>query len=163
MGAKETTIVMEKQIINLAHKETQEVAALSSIAQPLDSLKRKADFWNGIGYEGMFVVFRIAEVFSYLWIGKMILTQQASYGDIMMFVALIWQLWRPISSLGEMYADWRKNAARHESLQELLQTPVTIPDGEQVYRYHDGSIAISDISFSYTEGRSIFSHFALAV
>jgi ABC-type multidrug transport system fused ATPase/permease subunit len=161
--AKETTIVMEKQVINLASKENQEVAALSSLAQPLDTLKWKADFWNGIGYEGMFVIFRVAEVFSYLWIGRMILTQQASYGDIMMFVALIWQLRWPISSLGEMYADRRKNTARHESLQELLTTPVTVVDGDQKYTYQQGNIEIHDISFAYKDGRNIFSHFSLTL
>ncbi len=162
-GAKETTIIMEKQTISLANKEEQEVNLLSEIRKPLDTLKWKADFWNSIWYELIYLLFRVAEIWSYIMIGRLILAQQATYGDIMMYIAFIWQLRWPIQSIGEMYADRRKNTARYDSLQELINIPVSIIDGSDEYNYQKWDISISDIKFTYWAEKEIFNNFSLNI
>ena len=161
--AKETTIIMEKQIINLANKNEYEVESLSHISKPLDWLKWRADFWNSMWYEWIYILFRIAEIGSYIMIGRLILAQQATYGDIMMYVALIWQLRWPIESIGEMYAERRKNTARYKSLQELISTPVTVINGKNTYKYQNWNIEIKNIFFSYKDWKKIFDWLSLTV
>ncbi len=162
-GAKETTIIMEKQTINLSNKNEYEVNSLSDISKPLDILKWKADFWNSIWYEWIYLLFRVAEIGSYVMIGRLILTQQATYWDIMMYVALIWQLRWPIESIWEMYAERRKNTARYKSLQDLINTPTSIIDGKNTYKYEMWNIEVNDINFSYKEWKNIFKSFSVKI
>lgn len=162
-GAKETTIIMEKQTINLSNKNEYEVNSLSNISKPLDILKWKADFWNSIWYEWIYLLFRVAEIGSYVMIGRLILTQQATYWDIMMYVALIWQLRWPIESIWEMYAERRKNTARYKSLQGLINTPTSIVDGKNTYKYEMWNIEVNDINFSYKEWKNIFKSFSVKI
>lgn len=162
-GAKETTIIMEKQTINLSNKNEYEVNSLSNISKPLDILKWKADFWNSIWYEWIYLLFRVAEIGSYVMIGRLILTQQATYWDIMMYVALIWQLRWPIESIWEMYAERRKNTARYKSLQDLINTPTSIIDGKNTYKYEMWNIEVNDINFSYKEWKNIFKSFSVKI
>lgn len=162
-GAKETTIIMEKQTINLSNKNEYEVNSLSNISKPLDILKWKADFWNSIWYEWIYLLFRVAEIGSYVMIGRLILTQQATYWDIMMYVALIWQLRWPIESIWEMYAERRKNTARYKSLQDLINTPTSIVDGKNIYKYEMWNVEVKDINFSYKEWKNIFKSFSVKI
>lgn len=62
-----------------------------------------------------------------------------------------------------MYAERRKNTARYKSLQDLINTPTSIIDGKNTYKYEMWNIEVNDINFSYKEWKNIFKSFSVKI
>ena len=160
---QESKMIMEKQLINLSTKEKSELSFYKKMLDPLKKLSWRADFWGWLPYDMMFILFRLIEAAWYLIIWRQIRANAASFWDIVLIIWYIRQLRRPFDILARSISEWSKQKARYQSLQEILDMPITIKDGTHKISINEWAIVFEDIVFWYKEDTWIFDSFNLAI
>lgn len=160
---QESKMIMEKQLINLSSKENDELSYYKKMLDPLKKLSWKADLRWWIPYDLMFILFRLIEAAWYLIIWWKIWANAGSFWDIVLIIWYIRQLRMPFDILARSISEWSRYKARYESLQEILDTPITIKDGKKKINISNWLITFEDIVFWYQENPWIFDSFNLAI
>lgn len=160
---QESKMIMEKQLINLSSKETNELNDYKRILDPLNKIWWRADLWWSLPYDLMFILFRLIEAAWYLIIWWQIREHTASIWDIVLIIWYIRQMRRPFDILARSISEWSRQKARYNSLQEVLDIPNKIVDWPNDIHVSSWSIIFQDISFWYKEDKGIFDAFNLDI
>lgn len=160
---QESKMIMEKQLVNLSNKEQGELQKYDTILQPLKKLSRRADFWWWLPYDLMFILFRIVEWVWYLFIGRHIWNNAATFGDVIMLIGFVWQLRWPFDIIANAIADRSRQKARYESLQEVLTLDNSVVDWNSTLHITHWSILFDNIAFWYKQSEMVFNNFSLTI
>lgn len=87
-----------------------------------------------------------------LWFGaKMVLASNLSAGSLILFIAYLGKMYKPMQDLSKMTDAWSKAAVGYERIREIMETPrdvVDLPAAKRAPRFH-GEIEFDHVSFCY--------------
>ena len=168
MGAKTTkTLVREDanaeefvELTSMMKASSIRAAVLSSLFMPivasLGSLASAYALWKG-GYD--------------------VFTGAMSFGTLTVFISYSTQIFEPISNIARIFADLQSSQAAAERVITMIETEPEIADTPEVIEkfgdsFHPkkenwpqlkGDIEFQDVTFRYTAGEKVLSHFNLKI
>jgi ATP-binding cassette subfamily B protein len=101
-----------------------------------------------------------------LWYGaRLALAQQLSAGVLIVFLAYLGKMYKPMRDLSKMTETVSKAAVGYERIQEVLDIESRIRDlpSARRARAFKGRIAFDDVGFSYGGGKPVLEHVSFAI
>jgi ABC-type multidrug transport system fused ATPase/permease subunit len=146
---------MEYQTVVLHNMQSGEQAKAIKNSALIPWWAIRADGLNNLGYQLLYLCFVLIELLIYIFLGYQALTSSTvSIAQIVILTQVIRQMWRPISILMQEFSQWNKHVSAYISRQKFINTPASILDGTQEYRYTGGHIVIDQLGFVYPAKQS---------
>jgi len=156
-------MIMESNLIKVSNKESIEISILSKIFSPLPKLRQNIFLYNEITFNAMHILFQMLELSSYLIIWLMVLKWQMSIWELVLIVSYIWWLRRPVSIIIQNASEYRNQISKYEALEDFVNQENKIKDWTNDYNLIKWEILFDNISFGYSEEKSIFKDFSLSI
>ena len=96
---------------------------------------------------------------------QQVLAGRLTPGELLIFVAYVANLYKPVRDLGKLSAKFSRAAVSAQRVNEILEIEPDIADAPDAIELVEpaGEIVFEDVSFGYTQGRPVLDHVSLRI
>lgn len=148
-GRDTVRLIGEHLLIKMANKQAHELKKCKQNLDQLPNVEARTSIYQYSFYDIISLMIRVCEVVIYAIVGMMVLKGDAPISYLILLTGYLWTLWWPIEStvfhLGLINRHWVK----YQKLQEFVNMPNDVVDGEQQFAFSQGEIRFEKVSFGY--------------
>jgi len=141
--------IMEFLLIKIFNKEEHEIQLSEKIVKDLPTLRAKIAKYQILFYVLLFFFIKSLEIGIYGFLGYLVWKWEYSIAFLVMVAGYLWMMWHPIERWIRIMNRILRQLETYKELQEFLEKPNPIKDGNKIYQYKNWEIQFKNVYFSY--------------